>query len=54
MEVEASDDPFRVDDVSGVAVAASEEYAVVSCVCLVVEGDHHRALVDVVQGASCN
>ena len=47
----------RFDVVPGVAVDASEEYTV-SCIVnylyLVVEGDHFGAVVDVVQGASCN
>ena len=46
--VEASDDSVRFDVVSGVAVAASEEYAVRFIV------SHYGVVVDVVQGASCD
>ena len=50
-------DSSRFGVVSGVAVVASEGYAVglvVICVCLVAKGDHYGAVVDVVQGTSCD
>ena len=55
--VEASVDSSRFNVVSGIAVAASDEYTVsfrVKCVYLVTEGNHYGAVVDVVQGASCD
>ncbi len=57
MTVEASIDPLRFDVVPGVAVVASVEHAVsfvVGGVCLVAEGDHYGAVVDVVHCPPCD
>ena len=54
--IEASVYPLRFDVVSGVAMAASEEDSVgfeVYSVYFVAEGDHDRAVVDVVYCSSC-
>ena len=50
-------DSSRLDVASGVTVGASEEYTerfTMSYVCLAAEGDRYKAVVDVVQGASCD
>ena len=55
--VEAYVESSHFNVVSGAAVVASEGCAVgfvVSCVCLVAEGDHYGTMVDVVQDASCD
>ena len=54
--IEASVYPLRFDVVSGIAVAASEEDSVgfeVYGVYFVAEGDHDRAMVNIVYCSSC-